>query len=213
MISAWWILAYGLYHVVWSGVLMGWVSRREITDALCPAPGETWIGNGGKLLGALVMSSFNVLVSGFCVYRFSEYQSELPPESFGVWLKQLVWCALWADIWFYTTHRLLHWPVLYRHIHSWHHRWHRPLPWVTYDAHPLEHLLTNTGSILVPLMLVGPTSSLLVHSWVLLVITQATWSHAGPWPWSPHERHHTHFQVHYGLSLFMDRWLQTQDEQ
>lgn len=214
MISAWWIPVYGLYHLALSGVLMGWISRRQITEALYPGPGETWLGNSCRMMEAAALSTFNVLVSGYVMYCFSEYQQGNPspsPESLGRVLKQLAWCALWAEIWFYTTHRCLHRPWLYRHIHAWHHRWRRPLPWVTYDAHPLEHVVVNAGTLGVPLFLVGPTSEGFMHLWVFLVLTQATLAHAGPWPYSHHDQHHHQPNIHYGLSLFMDRWWHTQN--
>ncbi len=48
---------------------------------------------------------------------------------------------LWREVHFYAIHRLIHWPPLYRTIHSLHHRNTNTAPWSGLSMHPLEHLL------------------------------------------------------------------------
>jgi hypothetical protein len=52
------------------------------------------------------------------------------------WAQHHVWFVawmlpipLWREVHFYTTHRLIHWPPLYKAIHSLHHRNTNPGPW------------------------------------------------------------------------------------
>lgn len=42
---------------------------------------------------------------------------------------------------FFCIHRLIHWPPLYRHVHSIHHRSVNPSPWSSLAMHPVEHAL------------------------------------------------------------------------
>jgi sterol desaturase/sphingolipid hydroxylase (fatty acid hydroxylase superfamily) len=48
---------------------------------------------------------------------------------------------LWREVHFYTMHRLIHSPRLYKMIHSLHHRNTNPGPWSGLSMHPIEHLL------------------------------------------------------------------------
>lgn len=48
---------------------------------------------------------------------------------------------VWRDIHFYVVHRLIHWPPLYRRVHSLHHNNVNPGPWSGLAMHPVEHLL------------------------------------------------------------------------
>jgi sterol desaturase/sphingolipid hydroxylase (fatty acid hydroxylase superfamily) len=42
---------------------------------------------------------------------------------------------------FFLIHRMIHWPPLYRHVHSIHHNSVNPSPWSSLSMHPVEHLL------------------------------------------------------------------------
>ena len=47
-------------------------------------------------------------------------------------------CAIIIEVWFYWSHRLLHYGSLYRLIHKKHHRYTAPAAIVAVYAHPLE---------------------------------------------------------------------------
>lgn len=49
--------------------------------------------------------------------------------------------ALFREVHFYAIHRLIHWPPLYKRVHSLHHRNVNPSPWSGLSMHPVEHLL------------------------------------------------------------------------
>ena len=48
---------------------------------------------------------------------------------------------LWRELHFYAVHRLIHWPPLYKTVHSLHHRNTNPWPWSGLSMHPVEHLV------------------------------------------------------------------------
>ena len=49
---------------------------------------------------------------------------------------------------FYLVHRMIHWPPLYKRIHSLHHRNRNPGPWSGLSMHPGEHLLYFSGVLI-----------------------------------------------------------------
>jgi sterol desaturase/sphingolipid hydroxylase (fatty acid hydroxylase superfamily) len=64
------------------------------------------------------------------------------------WADNPVWFVAWMvliplyrELHFYAIHRLIHWPPLYKTIHSLHHRNTNPGPWSGLSMHPLEHVL------------------------------------------------------------------------
>jgi sterol desaturase/sphingolipid hydroxylase (fatty acid hydroxylase superfamily) len=60
------------------------------------------------------------------------------------WLLMLL-MPVWIDLHFFTTHRTLHWPPLYRWVHSLHHKNVNPGPWSGLAMHPLEHVIYFSG--------------------------------------------------------------------
>lgn len=106
------------------------------------------------------------------------------------------WTAfiLVREVLFYYSHRMLHHPSLYRHIHKRHHEWQTPIALTAIYCHPFEHIVGN----LLP-VLAGPAllnSHILVnHVWMLWVIMLTLNDHSGyhfPFCFPPtfHDFHH-----------------------
>lgn len=45
------------------------------------------------------------------------------------------------DTWFYWWHRLMHHPILFKHVHLVHHKSTNPSPWTAYAFHPFEAII------------------------------------------------------------------------
>jgi sterol desaturase/sphingolipid hydroxylase (fatty acid hydroxylase superfamily) len=113
-----------------------------------------------------------------------------------------------GDIWFYSFHRLLHWPPLYW-LHKKHHEAVRPVGVLALYAHPVDAILVNLGSMMA------------LHLWlrfsffqIFLIGTIATTntilgSHTATKD-EFHVRHHRLQRYNYGVGLFMDRLLGTE---
>ena len=126
------------------------------------------------------------------------------------WQRELV-CLFLSyiviDVWFYWTHRLLHWGPLYRHVHKMHHRFKAPTAIAAVYAHPVEFLLGNTaGVILGPLLTNAHPYT--AYAWVGLCLCTTCASHSGYKAASAqkHDDHHKYVDCNYGVGIFCD-WI------
>ncbi len=123
------------------------------------------------------------------------------------------------DVHFYCIHRLIHWPPLYRRIHSLHHKNINPGPWSGLAMHPGEHLLYFSGVLLHFIIPSSPIHALfhLLHAAlspaqghvgfdkVTLGQAKAMNTHA-----YAHYLHHRYFNCNYADGVVpMDKWLGT----
>jgi sterol desaturase/sphingolipid hydroxylase (fatty acid hydroxylase superfamily) len=130
------------------------------------------------------------------------------------------------DAYFYWTHRAMHHPLLFRHVHLAHHRSNNPSPFAAYAFAPAEALV---HAAFVPLMLLWlPVHMVAVFVFLAFMILRNVLGHLGielfprwfarsRWTrWSTttthHALHHRRVGTNYGLYFtFWDRWMKTTD--
>jgi len=110
------------------------------------------------------------------------------------------------EIWFYLTHRALHSPRLFKAVHKRHHRFHAPCAVACMYAHPFEYVVGNTmGVVLGPVLTNAPATE--AAFWLCFCLVSTCGSHCGYafLGARDHDEHHEHFDVNFGVGLFMDR--------
>ncbi len=120
---------------------------------------------------------------------------------------------------FYCIHRLIHHPVLYKWVHSVHHKSVNPSPWSSLSMHPVEHLLYFSAAFY---HLILPSHPMLAIYQIHIAGFGAVPGHIGFHKIELgedkaidshayiHYLHHRYFEVNYGDGLIpLDQWFGT----
>lgn len=144
----------------------------------------------------------------------------LSVESHPVWFVAIfLLIPIWESFYFYCIHRLIHIPVLFRHIHYLHHRNINVGPWSGMSMHPLEQIIF-LGSVLIHFVVGAHPVHILFHLqyYFLTAMTTHTGYHGllirdsnrlrlGTFH---HQMHHRYFECNYGsLEVPWDKWMGT----
>lgn len=138
-------------------------------------------------------------------------------ESYG-WIILLIFLVpIWETFYFYLIHRPLHWPPLYRLVHSLHHRNINIGPWSGLSMHPVEHLI-YLGSVMIHWII--PANPLLIIFHLQYFTLSAATTHTGyeglvsggkkrlALGTFHHQMHHRYFECNYGgLEVPWDKWF------
>ena len=141
-------------------------------------------------------------------------------ESNPIWFVVLMLLIpLFREVHFYLIHRLIHWPPLYRTVHSLHHKNANPGPWSGLAMHPVEHLLYFSG-VLIHWIVPSHPIHVIFHLQHLafapaqghsgferVVVTDKFGIKTGDYF---HYLHHKYFECNYGNDLMpIDEWFGT----
>jgi sterol desaturase/sphingolipid hydroxylase (fatty acid hydroxylase superfamily) len=146
--------------------------------------------------------------------------------SYVSWTDHPIYCTLlfmalpfWSDLHFYVIHRIIHWPPLYRSVHSLHHNNVNPGPFSGLAMHPVEHLLYFSGVLI---FLVVPSNTLHVVGQLVLKALGPAQTHSGydkvvigqettiDTNSYAHYLHHKYFECNYADALIpLDKWFGT----
>lgn len=168
-----------------------------------------------SLVGAAIWSGYEVLyfwaLANGMVPAFTFVQQ---PVGFIVWLLVL---PIVLSSHFFLIHRLLHWPPLYRRIHSMHHRNIHIGPWSGMSMHPIEQVI-YLSSVLIHFVI--PSSPIIVLLHLYTRSLGPAFSHAGfekllvqetrliDAADFHHQLHHRYFECNYGtVDAPWDRWF------
>jgi sterol desaturase/sphingolipid hydroxylase (fatty acid hydroxylase superfamily) len=127
---------------------------------------------------------------------------------------QLLLVPYWHEFHFYCTHRLLHIPILYKWIHSLHHKSRSPGPWSGLSMHPIEHLVYFSASFTPLLLPLHPIHFLFQTIYSRLSPIAGHDGYDKPAGGSiEHYLHHVKTNVNYGTPVMpMDKWFGTHDD-
>jgi sterol desaturase/sphingolipid hydroxylase (fatty acid hydroxylase superfamily) len=134
-------------------------------------------------------------------------------------LSLLILIPLFHEVHFYSTHRLIHWPPLYRAVHRVHHYNVNPGPWSGLAMHPVEHLVYFSGMLL---FFVVPSSPFHVVFYLTYLGLSPSQGHTGFDKFVltegatvdsenyAHYLHHKYFECNYTDPLIpLDKWFGT----
>lgn len=137
----------------------------------------------------------------------------------------LIWMIVMHDAWFYWTHRLIHHPRLFAHVHRTHHRSFAPTPFTAYAFDPAEAAI---NAAFVPLHLaIFPTHPIAASLFMLHMVVRNVMGHCGHELFprgmarhplfgqltgvTHHDLHHETYRYNFGLYFsWWDRWMGTE---
>lgn len=184
-----------------------WNFRNQVHDNMFWSMGS----------GVAQLTGFQVLVMWMMANGYA------PVISFAdnpVWfVLALILLPVWSAFHFYWVHRLLHVPLLYRHVHSLHHRNVNIGPWSGFSMHPVEHFLYLTTLLIHcvvpshPIHLIfhvvyqGPGAAMTHTGYEDLLIRDKRRLALGTFY---HQLHHRYYECNYGnQEMPWDRWFGT----
>ncbi|HEY0057267.1 MAG TPA: sterol desaturase family protein [Pedobacter sp.] len=158
-------------------------------------------------------------------YGYTQLYNDINQFGWAYFAFSILLMMLLHDAWFFFTHRLMHHPKLYKHIHSVHHQSIDPSPFAAFSFHPLEALIE--GSVYVVFAFLFPVHLMALLGWQLLQMVLNVIGHLGyeiyprgfnthwlfRWktPSTHHNMHHAKFNGNYGLYFtWWDKFFKTE---
>ena len=127
--------------------------------------------------------------------------------------------TMFQGLHFYVVHRMLHWPLIYKQIHSIHHRNINPGPWSGLSMHPIELVLYFSSLLIFFLVPSHPVHMLFLLYWQLLGAPSGHSGYEAVWAKDKarlavggffHQLHHRYFECNYGNQEFpLDKLFNT----
>lgn len=168
---------------------------------------EIIVGAFSLTIGSVLSSLLAcwVLNDGWCTIYF-DYK-----EYGYLWLiLQIPITFVWQDYVTYWTHRILHWPWLYKKFHKLHHTYKQPTAFSVTAIHPVEFVFIQciyiSPMFMFPVYFV-PYCLMLMYIYYHGIIDHSGITFKRQWwqPWQPdcifHDNHHQYFHVNFGFNI------------
>ncbi len=153
---------------------------------------------------------YNLGVNSLLTFLFIPITNYIPtliyvPNNLLGYLLRIILALLIGDLCFYWSHRLFHHPYFYL-LHKKHHTYVKPNALAGLYCHPLEMLLSNHLSMIIPLKIIVSYSDTMLMIESGIVALNILKSHSG-YDWVSglhHAKHHELLNCNYGFSYITD---------
>ncbi len=236
VLSLGWILPVyglnlGLVVLFAGGFHLFFYSMRRQGDELKYVPQFLHRGGGRFTFGRQVLDNmFWSLASGVTVMTayvvllfWLNASNAIPSITFSgspfLFVAIMFCTGIWVAFHFYWGHRLLHVGLLYKWVHSLHHRNVNVGPWSGISMHPVEHLVYFSSMLI---HLVVPSHPVLILFHANMLALSAIFGHTGfdqlligksrriALGHFHHQLHHRYFECNYGsVDMPLDIWFGT----
>ena len=220
-------------NMMMMGAILGYVIMAGSVSVLDLIPLESWKTQGRKSyftlstwLKVVATCLFNMFICSWTVVtpvwvahrtgvfrNYSPLTTESAPIDPVECIKNFAIHMIVIDVWFYSTHKLLHYGPLFSWIHKMHHTYHAPTAVACMYAHPVEYCIGNVlGVILGPCL--TNCHPYECAFWMTYSLASTSASHSGYFflGATDHDAHHEHFYCNYGVGVFMDKLFKTEYE-
>lgn len=212
-------LAYGLFYI--------WRKREWFYKKIqqkYPEPKRIWHEVKYSFSSMAIFAGLSILLRVLTSAGYTQVYTDVAERG---WLYLIFSTAVFVlihDTYFYWTHRLMHHPLLFKHVHKVHHMSHNPTPWAAFSFHPLEALVEfSVVPIVIMLMPLHPIAIVLFGLYMILLnvlghlgfeVLPSGFTKHKLLGWhntsTHHNMHHKHVNCNYGLYFnIWDRLMRT----
>ncbi|MCM0605743.1 MAG: sterol desaturase family protein [Xanthomonadaceae bacterium] len=216
------VLAGGTYFLVYHGLKEGMKSRKIEKKSQTQSDLRREISY--SVITMFIFALSVVLTQQMRVHGMTKIYDHVSDHGWPYWFLSIFLIIVTHDLYFYVTHRLMHIPGIFEHVHRVHHLSTNPTPFACFAFHPIEAAVQtlilplvailfpiHVGAFFIFFMLIK-IFNVLGHlgyeiyprghekSWLFNVISTPT----------NHNQHHATFNYNYGLyTVVWDKLMKT----
>lgn len=211
--------AFLVFYIIWKSKF----SRKRIRNSF-PSRKNVATEIIYSFLTFGVFSLMGVFISFLSKNGFTFIYHDIEQYGWLYFILSIFIMLLLHDTYFYWTHRLMHHPKIFRHVHLVHHLSVNPTPWASFSFHPFEAVIES--GILLLIVFVMPAHPLAIFLFLLIMTLINVLGHLGyelypkgflKHPFGRlnntsvhHNMHHQFFNCNYGLYFnWWDRLMGT----
>lgn len=204
------------YLVFW--VLLKKTLAHKFIQQKYPKRSRIWAEFGYSVSTAFIFGLTGLFI--FLAIRggYTQYYEDISEYGWPYLIFSVFAAIVIHDAYFYWTHRWMHSPKIYKHVHLVHHKSTNPSPWAAYSFHPIEAFVqSGIGIVLVFLIPMHPYSYLAFLTYAIILNVFGHFSYE-LFPkgftknrflfWhnttTHHNMHHRYFNYNY--SLYFNWW-------
>lgn len=192
-----------------------------------PEPSRLWSEFRYSMSTVVIFSTVGLCITIAKGQGYLHIYDQLSDYGLLYFFFSLATMIVFHDFYFYWTHRWMHHPKIFKHVHLVHHQSTNPSPWAAYSFHPIEAMIQ---ALVLPIILISiPVHGLAIFIFLIYMILRNVWGHLGyellpkkfikaKWlNWNTttthHNMHHRYHTRNFGLYFtWWDKWMNTEHQ-